>query len=395
MPWVVASEMKKPLNRFWFLISAVLLLLGGCATEETAAPEWAGGGNEGGPSRLLPFGETAKFLVRWQFYLGVSEANLLQPAITNDAVYGVSEKGGLTRLERATGQQVWHVETGVNISGGAGFGEGLVLVGSNKGEVLAYDELGQLRWNSTVSSEVLSAPQATQGMVVVRSSDGRIAGLNVEDGRLVWSYERATPALVVRSHTGVTLRDGVAFAGFAGGKLVAIRVADGMLLWEATVSQPHGNTELDRISDVTSNPVLDGSQVCAAAFQGNVACFDAVQGTLLWSREISSDKGLVSGAELYLSDDKGVLYALDKMTGSTVWKNDQLLLREASQPGLFGGAIIVGDYEGYLHALNREDGSMAARTKLEGGAIAVQPVEVDGGLLVQTRTGMLYFLSLY
>ena len=127
---------------------------------------------------------------------------------------------------------------------------------------------------------------------------------------------------------GVTIQRGVAYAGFAGGKLVAMKVKNGEVLWETSVSQPRGNTELERISDITSNPVVDDEQVCAISFQGRVACYDIAQGNPLWSREISSDKGMTLLRKyLYLSDANGSVMVLDKTSGSAMWKNDQLFMR--------------------------------------------------------------------
>ena len=374
------------------LLLFVLLALSGCSTVK----DWFGKKDEAAePAKLVEFSETARFEVRWHADLGDSGANLLQPALTENAIYGVSAKGTLTRLDRATGKPVWSIESGIAVSGGVGSGDGLVLIGSDKGDVLAYGEDGKLRWKSRVSSEVLSAPQAAEGVVIVRSGDGRIAGLNVADGKRMWLYERSTPALVVRSHAGVTLQRDVAFAGFAGGKLAAIKIKDGSVLWEVAVSQPRGNTELERISDITSNPVADDEQVCAIAFQGRVACYEGAQGNPLWNRDISSDKGMMLLRKyLYLSDANGSVIALDKASGSTVWKNEKLSLRNTSTPYALGNFVVAGDYEGYLHGLNREDGGFAARIRLDGGAIQAAPVELDNGLLVQTRGGGLYSLSI-
>ncbi|MDD5299996.1 MAG: outer membrane protein assembly factor BamB [Gallionella sp.] len=369
----------------------VLLALGGCSTVK----DWFGKKDGTEPAKLVEFGEKARFEVRWQTDIGDLGANFLQPALTKNAIYGVSAKGTLTRLDRVTGKPVWRIESGMSVSGGVGSGEGLVLIGSDKGEVLAYGEDGKLRWKNRVSSEVLSAPQAADGVVIVRSGDGRIAGLNAADGKRMWLYERGTPALVVRSHAGVTLQRGVAFAGFAGGKLAALNIKDGSVLWETSVSQPRGNTELERISDITSNPVVDDDQVCAIAFQGRVACYEAAQGSPLWNRNISSDKGMmVLRKYLYLSDANGSVMALDKTSGSTVWKNEQLLRRDATAPYALGNHVVVGDYEGYLHGLNREDGGFAARIKLDGSGIKTAPVGLDDGLLVLTRGGGLYSLSI-
>ena len=376
---------------------AGLLLLGmlaGCST----VSGWFSSGDKTGkePAKLVEFKQAATFNVRWHQKIGGSGDYILQPAITSDAVYAANTKGELFRLDPATGKQVWRVDSGFAISAGVGVGEGLVLVGGGKGQLAAFAVDGKLLWKTKVSSEVLNVAKIADGIVVVRTADGRLSGLDTTDGKRLWLYENTVPPLIVRSHAGVAIERGTIFAGFAAGKLAAISLGSGVVIWETIVSQPRGNTELERISDITSSPVLNDEQVCAVAFQGRVACYGLAQGDLLWSRDLPSDKGItLSHNYLYITNTSGAVLAVDKSSGSSVWKNDQLLMRQTSAPYAFGNHLIVGDYEGYLHALSREDGSMAARLKTDGSAILVTPMELDGGLLVQTRNGSLYSVTLH
>ena len=192
------------------------------------------------------------------------------------------------------------------------------------------------------------------------------------------------------------IRNGVVYAGFAAGKLAAIGLNNGVVIWESSVSQPRGNTELERISDITSLPVVDDAQVCAVAFQGRLACFDSAQGSTLWTRDISSDNGLViSGKAIYLTDTDSNVLALDKSSGSSMWKNSQLLLRKATAPYPLDDYVLVGDFEGYVHALKSDDGSFVARYKTDSSAIAVAPVTLGDGALVQTSDGGLYYIVIH
>jgi outer membrane protein assembly factor BamB len=366
-------------------------LLAGCSS-------WFGGSSvkPKEPNKLVEFKPTATLEVRWHQDIGGAGGNVLQPAVTSDAVYAANAKGEVFRLERATGKQVWRAESGFAISGGVGTGDNLVLVGGEKGDLAAFGQDGKLRWKVKVSSEILSAPQASNGIVVVRTGDGRIAGLSSTDGTRQWLYERATPALIVRNHAGVSIARGIVFAGFAGGRLALINLSNGIVMWETAVSQPRGNTELERISDITSLPVADDEQVCAVAFQGSVACFDITQGNPLWSRELSSDQGMaMSYKYLYVTDTNGMVSALDKASGSSLWKNDQLALRRTSTPYVLGNYVAVGDYEGYVHLLSRDDGGFAARFKTDGGSIVTAPMGLDDGLLVQTSNGGLYSVAIH
>jgi outer membrane protein assembly factor BamB len=230
--------------------------------------------------------------------------------------------------------------------------------------------------------------------VVVRASDGKIFGIDAATGQRKWAYQRATPALTVRSNAGVTIYRGGVFAGFPGGKLIALNLDNGAFGWEATVAQPRGATEVERVTDVTSNPVVDDRRVCAAAFQGRVACFDLFRGTLLWAKEVSSISGLtMDGRNIYVTDDKSVVVAYDKATGQEVWKQNKLRLWRLTAPLVYGDHLVVGGLKGYIHFLNRSNGVITARVETDGHTIAAAPIALEEGFLVQTRKGNLYALS--
>ena len=370
------------------IAALLILLLAGCSSDKEPQVK---------PSSLVNFKSSAKFEVRWKQSVGKMGYNVLLPVIAGESVFAANDKGVIKRFDLSSGKQLWRIDNGFAISGGVGAGDGLVLVGGGKGDVAAYEEAtGQLRWKSKVSSEVLSAPMLADGVVVVRTGDGRIAGLNSQDGKRLWLYERATPALVARSNAGVTIRNDIVYAGFAAGKLAAIGLHNGVIVWEASVSQPRGNTELERVSDITSLPIVDDSQVCAVAFQGRLACFDAERGGSLWTRDLSSDKGLtMSRKYLFLADTTGGVLALDKLSGSSYWKNDQLFLRGTTAPLALDNYLLVADFEGYLHALSRDDGSFIARFRTDGSVIRSAPVVAGDGFIVQTSDGGLYSLAIH
>jgi len=255
--------------------------------------------------------------------LGVSAigATGLVPAFENDAIYGASSSGKITRFDPVTGDEVWSIDTKNRLSGGVGAGEGLILVGTFKGKILAYDTNGNQLWESTVTSEVLSPPKIHEGVVVVRTGEGRIFGLDAVDGKRKWVYQGSIPSLTVRNFAGVLVQGGGVFVGFPGGKLAAIKIADGKIAWEAAVSKPKGVTELERITDVTSLPVADDRQICAVAYKGRLSCFEVVTGNPIWMREVSSSAGLtMDNKYIYVSEDDGAVVAYDKNNGTLIWK---------------------------------------------------------------------------
>ena len=348
------------------------------------------------PSELSEIKNTAQVKVLWSAHLGDSLDADFNSVADNGFIYAASANGEMIKLSLADGKQAWRIKSGEQFSGGVGLGPNLLLLGTATGYVVAYDLNGKLLWKSKLSSQVLSAPKVDYGVVVVRCGDSRIYGLNVADGSRKWVYERASPALTLRSSAGVALDGGAAYAGFAGGKLIALRVEDGKVIWEVSVAQPKGTTEIERIADITSLPVVDGSLVYAVAYQGKIAAVDRATGRIAWARDISSYTGLsAEDAKVFVSHANSAIYALDFSTGKTFWRQGDLKQRRITAPAPMGNLIAVGDVEGYVHFLSREDGSFSARIKTDDAAIMPQMLVVGASTLIaQTRKGGIYAISI-
>lgn len=347
------------------------------------------------PAELVPIEPTATLKILWQGSVESASKNVLYPQTSGSIVYAVGAGGGVTGFDVADGKSLTSFAAGQPVSGGVGVGNGLVLLGTPRGEVLAFDREGKPLWKTQLSSEILAPPEAEDGTVVARSGDNRIYGLDVATGKQKWVYQRATPALSVRTNTGMVIQRGGVFVGFPGGRLIALSLGNGMVAWEGIVAIPRGTTELERVADITSLPVIDGQQACAAAFQGRVACFELARGTLQWARDVSSVAGIGMDARfLYVTDDRNAVQALDRASGASIWRQDKLVGRNVSAPLALGRHVVVGDLEGYVHLLSREDGSFAARIATDDSAISAPPRALNSNsFVVQTRNGGVFAIA--
>jgi outer membrane protein assembly factor BamB len=376
-------------------------LLPGCSTLSTWLPSWlttppSFSWFHSGP-KLGPLPDyVAKTTPRlnWEVSVGGKAGGGFAPAVLTDTVYAAGEDGTLVSVDPATGRQRWRSNAGMPLSAGVGADANLVVVGTDKGDVLAFDTTGKALWQAKVSSEVSGPPKPTDATLLVWSIDGKIFGLLPKDGSRKWVDTRVIPPLTVRRFAGGVVTRGGLFTGTAGGKLLAIDVATGNVAWEGNVTTPKGATELERIADVTSLPVVEERAVCAAAYQGRVACFDPQRGTLAWSRDFGSLGGLaLDNRYLYITDDKGAIQALDKATGASVWKQDKLATRAPSGPVVVGDYLGVIDGEGYLHLLDRNDGGLVGRLITDGTAALAQPVALGESTVWQSVGGNLISVS--
>ncbi|WMJ07300.1 outer membrane protein assembly factor BamB [Nitrosomonas sp. sh817] len=335
-----------------------------------------------------------KIPAKWKNKVSENEIASFYPVYESGMVYIADEGGKLTKYDAATGKQLWQIKTKSKFSAGVGSGEGLILVGTSKGEVLAYNESGHMLWQSTVTSEILSPPQVQNNIVVVRAVDGRIFGLDAIDGKRKWIYQGATPPLTVRSTAGITLAHGAVFAGFPGGKMIAMSLFNGNIGWEVTVSQPRGVTELERMTDITSSPVVNNRFVCAVAYQGRLACFAINDGTQIWSRESSSSAGLVMDNDyVYVTEEKGVVAAYDLLSGASMWKQSRLGSKKLTKPTIKDQYIVVSDDQGFVNILRNYDGTLVARSATDGSMIHNAAGLLPDGVVVQTAKGGIYAFS--
>jgi outer membrane protein assembly factor BamB len=369
--------------------AALVTALGGCTTWNPLVAMGIQSVPAHAPTPLGPISATVTPKAAWIAQVGKAGAYRFRPDTEGGRIHAASAEGIVVAVEEDSGKQFTRVDVKKKLAGGITVAESKSFVGTTEGEVIALDIAGKPVWTASVAGEVIAPVAIARKVVVVRTADGRIFGLSIDDGRRLWVYQRPTPSLLLRSEAGVLALGNDVLAGYPNGKLIALDANDGKLTWEVTVTQPRGATDLERIADVAGLPIVDGDKVCAAAFQGKVACFEIQSRNTIWSRDLSSALSLARDARhVYVVDDTGAVHALDKQTGASVWKQEKLQYRKLTSPTVIDGRVVVGDGYGFLHVLAPEDGSIIGRLTTDNSAI-LTVVPAAGGAVLQTAKGSL------
>ncbi|HUN27219.1 MAG TPA: outer membrane protein assembly factor BamB [Steroidobacteraceae bacterium] len=344
------------------------------------------------PKQLVPFTAALRVSRVWSASVGGTKKPLrlgLGLAVEGDRVYAAGHSGEVAAFEVATGRRLWSRRTRAALAGGPGADADLVVVGSSAGDVFALRAAdGHIRWHVNIAGEVLAAPAVTPRLIVVRAVDGKLHGLSPADGHEVWQVQQPVPSLSLRGTSQPTVVGEVAICGYDNGKVVASNLSDGSSAWETLIAPAKGRTEIERLNDVDATPRIDGNDVYVAQFQGKVAMLALDTGQLWWSHDISSYRGLgIDDSDLFVSTSDGAVLALQRRTGSELWRQDGLLHRGLSAPAVAPDAIVVADYQGYVHWLNRATGAFLARARAGKLRITNAPVAADGLLLVINDAG--------
>ena len=366
---------------------SMMALIAGCSTLNSINP-FASKPKGNVPAPLVELKGSMAVRTAWKLDIGKAQDFVFSPALTGTSVVVAGGDGSIARVDAASGKPIWRIKAGKPLSAGVGTDGTMLAVGAVKGMVMTFDMDGKPMWTAQVSSEVLSSPVVGQGFVVVRSIDNRIVGFDAKTGEKKWTVQRPSPPLTLRNAPGMVIAGKDVIVAQPGGKLLSLILATGAPRWEIAVGESRGATELERVTDIGGTPVVIESDVCAVSYQGRAGCFDLMTGTARWTKEVSSDVGVgVDQRFVFAADEKGAVTAFNRESGASAWKNDKLGYRRLSTPVSYGRAVAVGDYQGFIHFLSREDGAFLARAATDGSAVMATPLVAGSNLIFQTQSG--------
>lgn len=344
------------------------------------------------PAELISFEATLDVRQAWRRKVGSGSERLrlgLAPASDGTRVFVGALDGTAAAISLEDGKILWETETDLSLSGGPSTGGGLVVFGTRDGILLALDaESGDERWRFSVGSEILAAPTVSGNAVMLRTVDGRLSAVAAATGRENWAVLQSQPALTLRGSTSPLVVGNVVVAGFDNGRVGAYNVADGVSRWEFPLSNPSGRSEIERLVDVSVDIEVFGNDVYAANFQGRAVAIDLTAGVVLWEHSLSSFTGLgLDTQHVYVTDDVSTVIALNRLSGVETWRQDDLRLRDVTAASRHRDAVVVADYQGYVHWLNAANGNFMARARGGSAQIYAQPLVVGQTVVTQAEDG--------
>lgn len=341
--------------------------------------------------------ESASLSMRWSAHPVSKQERFakLIPEATHDTIYTADHAGHVAAVSRESGKTLWKVTLKHPLTAGPSLVEQSLIVASEDASVIALDPMtGKQRWISKVPSEILAPPTGEQGIVLVHAIDGSLTALDLLKGHTVWQIEQAVPSLTLHYSSAPVVVNDLVLVGFASGKLLAVNLHSGLIEWDRTISLARGRSELQRMVDITADPLVSDGAVFVVTYQGKLASIDIETGALNWERDVSAYQNMALDRErLYITDIKHDVIAIDKESGSTLWKQSDLAIRYVTGPCVVNDRVIVADRGGYLHMMSAENGHILGRYSFNG-KVYQNPVTLGNSVLVSNHRGKMAVLAL-
>ena len=371
---------------------AVLVGLSGCET----IGEWFDDEDYDptAPVELADINETVVLDKRWSRSVGNGQGEglyRLNPLLADGVIYVVSEEGELAAFDADSGKLRWESELEIPISGGVGKYRDSLLLGGADGLVMRLSaEDGSEIWRQPVTGEVLAAPQSNGQVVVAQAYDGKLMAFDYETGEKLWTFSNDVPVLTLRGTSTPIIYNDFVIAGFADGKVIAVSLDSGSVVWEARVAIAQGRSEIERIVDIDGTMAVQGAELYVASYQGRIVALEMRAGRKLWQRNVSAVSGVSVGfGNVYVADEDGTVSAFLRNGQSIRWQNIELGYRELSRPTPIGSYVAVVDFEGYLHLLSQVDGVIVGRDRPDSDGARADMIAKGNILYVYGNSGEL------
>ena len=310
-------------------------------------------------------------------------------AARDGSFIAAGDDGTVLSLEVATGRELWRVQVGSGVAAGVGTDGRFTSVVTRGHEVVTIEQ-GRVLWKAKLSGRVMTAPLVAGERVFVMGVDRAVHAFDATDGKKLWVLQRPGDALTL-GQAGVVsaVRDTLVVG--QGPRMTGVDPSRGTVRWEASVANPRGTNEVERLADLVGPAARVGNALCARAFQATVGCVDAVRGSLMWSRNASGSQSIGADDRVVVAGDgSDRLSGWRQGTGELLWTNERLLFRGLSGVLVAGRTAVVGDAQGFVHFLDLEDGQPLLRLSTDGSGVVGAPVVQGATMLVVTRAGGLY-----
>ena len=348
----------------------------------------SGGSNAPKPTALQPVVPVVAVQQVWTARLGAVSFPMALSVAGNN-LFAAASNGTVVAIDARSGQDVWRLNLGTPLAAGVGSDGRIAAVVTQNNELVAIVE-GREVWREKLSAQAYTAPFVAGGRVFLLTADRAIHAFDGNNGRKLWTQQRATEPLVLRQ-AGVLLAVGDTLVAGLAGRLTGLNPSNGSLRWEVPIASPRGINDVERLVDLVGPVSRLNDVLCVRAFQASVGCVNAERGALQWTQPADGSVGLAGDERLVFAvESDGKVVTWTRANGESGWRNEQLRFRGLTAPRVVGRSIAMGDASGFVHLLSREDGTFVNRLTTDGSAIVATPTLVGETLVVVTRSGTIF-----
>lgn len=329
------------------------------------------------------------------------------PVVAGGRVFTLDSEARVTAVS-TSGQVIWTSDlTPMNDSGsdasggGLAYGAGKVFVSSGFGRLTALDAAtGREVWQQNLRTTGTGSPTVFGDLVYLVSGDEIAWALDIENGRIKWQLSGTPNANNVLGAPAPAVSDKYVIFAFGSGEVQGAFRRGGLRRWDSQLAGKRLGFSTASVTDITSDPVIDGKRIYVGSHSGRTIALDLDNGERLWTAPDGPLNPVwPAGDSIFLVSDRNELLRLSASDGGRLWgqplpfftknkprKQNEIFAHHG--PIIAGGRLIVASNDGQMRYFNPQNGQLLGMTPLPGGA-TTNPVVAGNTLYVVTTKGQL------
>lgn len=329
--------------------------------------------------------------------LGNSQDTGLRFVIADSAssLYIANANGTVSSVDANSGKKGWSTKVSELYTGTATNGN-LVFVGTKSGELVALSAVnGAKVWSAPLYGAPVSSPVVANSRVIIRTIGGAVESYDAQTGEQSWAYMVQIPEMSLRGGAAPVVIGQNLLVPTDLGLVGYLNSETGGVIWGQKVSSPRGGTEMARIADIDAEPVIDENVAYIPVARTGIAAVSLKNGLKLWETKSGVYSGLaVDASRLYVAYENGNIGALSKRDGKAEWESSALFARHLTRPVLINERIVVGDSQGFVYVLDKNNGQLMGATKVGKSGFMPDVLTIGGNAIFQDRSGNVYRISI-
>ena len=285
--------------------------------------------------------------------------------------------------------------------GGMAYSDGKLYVSSGFGLLTALDaNTGQEVWQQNLRTTGTGSPTIFGDLVYLVSGDEVGWAIDAANGRIRWQIAGTPNANNVLGAPAPAVSDKYVVFAFGSGEVQGAFRKGGLRRWNAQVRGSRAGFSSGSVSDITSDPVIDGRRVYVGSHSGRTVALDLENGERIWTAPDGPLNPVwPAGDSIFMISDRNELLRLSARDGSRLWGKALPLFTNAKPrkqneiyahhgPNVAGGRLIVVSNDGQMRTYNPQNGQLLSELPMPGGA-TTNPVVAGNTLYIVSTNGQL------
>jgi outer membrane protein assembly factor BamB len=332
------------------------------------------------------------------------------PVIANGKVFVLDSEVQVSAYEVTSGDRLWRVDltpededSEDGFGGGVAFNDGKLFVSTGFGFVAALDaKTGKELWRRAATVPFRAAPVVNGGRVFVATQENQLLALAEDDGRMLWDHRGIAESAGILGSNSVAVSGDLVVVPYTSGELFGLNVRNGRPLWSDTLARTSSLTPLSSLADISGRPVIDRGLVFANSHAGRIVAIDIRTGERVWTIDVGgTQRPWVAGDYVYVITDEAMVLCIRRADGRIRWIKQLDAYRDAesrrgaiawSGPVLVSDRLIAVSSEGYAVSISPYTGELLGQIDIPDKAF-IAPIVANNVVYILTDDGRLTALK--